>query len=49
MIEERIKFEEKELTPINGWIGLLIGLIFILIFLINRYIHTLWAKSIKTK
>ena len=37
MIEERIKFEEKELTPINGWIGLLIGLIFILIFLIGIY------------
>lgn len=37
MIEERIKFEEKELTPINGWIGLLIGLIFILISLIGIY------------
>ena len=37
MIEERIKYEEKELTPINGWIGLLIGLIFILIFLIGIY------------
>ena len=37
MIEERIKFEEKELTPITGWIGLLIGLIFILISLIGIY------------
>ena len=32
MIEERIKFEEKELKPMSGWLGLLIGLILILIF-----------------
>ena len=37
MIEERIKFEEKELKPMSGWLGLLIGLILILIFPITIY------------
>lgn len=32
MIEDRIKFDEKELTPISGWIGLIIGIILVLIF-----------------
>lgn len=37
MIEERIKFEEKELKPMNGWVGLLLGLILILIFPFSIY------------
>ena len=37
MIEERIKFDEKELKPISGWMGLLIGLILILIFPVAIY------------
>ena len=32
MIEERIKFEEKELKPMSGWLVLLIGLFLIFIF-----------------
>ena len=37
MIEERIKFDEKELSPMSGWMGLLIGLILILIFPVAIY------------
>ena len=37
MIEERIKFEEKELKPMSGWMGLFIGIILILIFPITIY------------
>ena len=37
MIEERIKFDEKELSPMSGWMGLLIGLILILIFPVTIY------------
>ncbi|MCC3867497.1 SPFH domain-containing protein [Terrisporobacter mayombei] len=37
MIEERIKFNEKELKPMSGWMGLLIGLILILIFPVAIY------------
>ena len=37
MIEERIKFDEKELKPMSGWMGLLIGLILILIFPVAIY------------
>lgn len=37
MIEERIKFEEKELNPMSGWIGLFIGIILMLIFPITIY------------
>ena len=32
MIEERINFEEKELKPMSGWMGLFIGIILMLIF-----------------
>ncbi|WP_455538567.1 SPFH domain-containing protein [Terrisporobacter sp.] len=37
MIEERIKFEENELKPMSGWLGLLVGLILILIFPLSIY------------
>ena len=37
MIEERIKFEEKELKNKNGWIGLIVGIILILIFPLSIY------------
>lgn len=37
MIEERIKFEEKELKSMSGWMGLFIGIILILIFPITIY------------
>lgn len=37
MIEERIKFEEKELKPMSGWMGLFIGMVLILIFPITIY------------
>lgn len=37
MIEERIKFEEKELKPMSGWMGLFIGIILILLFPIAIY------------
>ncbi|MEG0857372.1 MAG: SPFH domain-containing protein [Terrisporobacter sp.] len=32
MVKERINFEEKELNPMSGWLGLLIGLILVLLF-----------------
>ena len=38
MIEERIKFEEKELKPMSGWMGLFIGIILILIFPTTIYL-----------
>lgn len=38
MVEERIKFKEKELQPMSGWMGLLIGLVLILLFPITIYI-----------
>lgn len=37
MIEERIKFNAKELKPMSGWMGLIIGLILILIFPVAIY------------
>lgn len=37
MIEERIKFEEKELKPMSGWVGLFIGIVLMLIFPITIY------------
>lgn len=37
MIEERIKFDEKELDPMSGWMGLFIGLILILVFPVAIY------------
>ncbi|WP_434797150.1 SPFH domain-containing protein [Terrisporobacter vanillatitrophus] len=37
MIEERIKFDAKELKPMSGWMGLIIGLILILIFPVAIY------------
>ena len=46
MIEERIKFEEKELKPMSGWLGLLIGLILILIFPITIYFTIIKRYSI---
>ena len=37
MVEERIKFDEKELKPMSSWIGLFIGLILIVVFPVAIY------------
>ena len=41
MVEERIKFKDKELQPMSGWMGLLIGLVLILLFPITIYISVI--------
>ena len=41
MVEERIKFKEKELEAMSGWMGLLIGLVLILLFPITIYISVI--------
>lgn len=45
MVEERIKFKEKELQAKSGWLGLLISLVLILLFPIAIYIFVMTKKG----